>query len=208
MVDFPNVPDVPGVPPLLRDPFASLANLELPNLSSLVQLAVGLIGPQWGLFYFGLPVVIADTVLDLTFKKDWSVADFTIESGGFESYDKVELPFNSTIRFSSGGGAFKRQLLLDSIATIAGNTLQYALVMPEAIYTSVTIEDYSFHRAAAQGLGLMVVDVRVKQVRIGTAAAFTSTKSPAGADPINGGTVQTTPVSSALNGSIIGGGFQ
>lgn len=207
MVDFPNVPDVPGVPPLLRDPLISALNLELPSLSNLVQLAVGLIGPQWGLFYFGLPVVIADTVLDLTFKKDWSVADFTIEAGGFESYDKVENAFNSTIRFSSGGDAFKRQLLLDSIAAIAGNTLKYALVMPEAIYPSVTIEDYTFHRAAAQGLGLMIIDVRVKEVRVGTATAFTNTKAPSGADPINGGTVQPVAVPSALNGSIIGGGF-
>lgn len=203
MADFPNVPDVPGVPPLLRDPLSAGLAGELPSLSSLVQLAVGLIGPQWGLFYFGLPVVIADNVLDLTFKKDWSVADYIIASGGFESYNKIENSFVSTIRFSSGGSSFKRQLLLDSIQLIAGNTLQYALVMPEAIYPSVTIEDYSLHRAANQGLGLMQIDVRVKQIRVQTALAFTNTKTASGTDPVNGGTVQTVP--SSFNGAALGG---
>jgi hypothetical protein len=42
-----------------------------------------------------------------------------------------------------------------------------------------------------KGVGLLAVEVWCDEVRLTTAPAFTQTKSPASADPSNGGTVQT-----------------
>lgn len=190
MAFFPNVPDVPGVPPLLRDPFGITQAVTL--LARDVLSALGFFfGPQWGLFQNGFPVIVADSVLEVSYKQNWALATFQIEQGGFETYDKVELPFESTLRFASGGSDAVREVLLDSIAAIAGNLELYDVVTPEKVYVGVNVNHYDFKRHDGR-VGLLTVDVFVMEVRVGSEAQFTSTKTPSGSDAVNSGTVQTT----------------
>lgn len=194
---FPDVPNVPGVPSLARDPAAVVIPFVL-----LTADAFGLIGflgafPRWGLFRNGVPVVVADNVLSFDFKKDWTVSNYPLEKGAFESYDKVELPFDVRLQFSSGGSEFERQALIDSIAAIAGTLDLFDAATPEEVYPSVNVMHYDYRRTSSKGVGLVIVDVWCVQVRSTATAAFTSsaqsltsTKSPSGSDATDGGTVQ------------------
>ncbi len=190
---FPNVPNVPGVPPLLRNPNLASAALSL-LVNQAIRFLVAPFSAQWGIYLGGAPVVLADSVVSFGYKQDWTVADYPVEEGAFESYDKVETPFGVRVRFASGGSTANRQELLDSIAAIADDLNLYDVVTPEAVYTSCNITHYDYHRDSKSGVGLLIVDVWLIEVRVTASASFANTKSPTAAGTTNGGVVNpTTP---------------
>lgn len=193
---FPNVPNVPGVPAVPRNPLAVASTVDAVVLlaQDIIGLITGLTTQPWGIYRNGLPVILADNVVSLDYKQEWTVSDFPLERGAFESYDKVELPFEARIRFTTGGSRADREAFLQSIEVIAGDLNLYDVVTPERIYQSVNINHYDYARKARNGLGLLIVDIHLVQVRVGTASSFSSTQSPGAADPINGGTVQPSDV--------------
>lgn len=195
---FPVVPIVPGVPPLIRDPFAALAVLTLLE-QDLLLLAGAPVREQWGIFLDGESVIEAENVLSFGYKQNWFVSDFPLERGAFETYDKVETPFDARIRFSAGGSAADRQALLDSITAIADNTTLYDVATPEVVYRSVTINHVDYERKAGHGVGLLTVDVWLTEARVTGQTEFTNTKSASGSDAQNGGTVQAQPTAAGVD---------
>ncbi len=209
-----NVPKLPGVPAL---PGYSNALGAVQLFADALGLFSGSIAPQWGLFQNGLPVILADSVISMNYKQGWSIADYQVEDGGFESYDKVENPFEVQLRFSRGGSEADRQAFLDSIAAIADDLNLYDVVTPEVVYTSVNISRYDYRRTSNNGNGLIVVDIWFLEIRVTAEAAFSSTaptggnaagtnngdgtttvisirnpQDPTASSPVNGGTVQAT----------------
>lgn len=200
------VPQLPGVPPLAS--YAPIPSLAATLLSAdapdvFFQAAV----PQWGIFQDGFPIVLSDSVSTMSYKKESALADFPIEEGGFETYDKVALPAEARFRFTSGGDVGNRAALLSSIDAISGDTNLYQIVTPENVYPTsgsggFNITHYDFNRAAQNGLGLLMVDVWCLEVRVSSDnSAFQNTQSPGAAGNQNGGTVAatTTPGGNAGN---------
>lgn len=202
MPAFPNVPIAPGVPRLPRDPFSdAIGAIELLT-SDAISLFAGAFGPQWGLFQDGAPVVTADNVISVEYKQEWVVADYPLEQGAFESYDKVQTPFSVRLSFSAGGSETDRQALLDSVAAIAGTTDLFDAVTPEEVYPNVNPTHCSYRRSATNGVGLIVVDVMCVQIRIATSDTLDNTQSPSAAAPVNDGTVQPVPATPTQQGAV------
>jgi hypothetical protein len=206
MTVYPNVPNVPGVPPLLRAPGVPLPILPALLLGDLVTSIGANPGiPQWGLFdEFGDSVIAADNVLDFNYKKAWRVADYPIQEGGFQSYNKVQEPFDIIFRFTCGGSVADRQAFLDSIAAIDGDTNLYTAVTPEEVFQNVNVNGVSYPRTADR-VGLITVDVRLTQIIPAPSPVFGNTQSPSGASPINTGTVQPTDPSNSQQQEISAG---
>ena len=184
----------PGVPSLLT-PVTFLSFSALLSFDTFIGYGAGET-PLWGIFFNGAPVVAADTVTSLGYEQNWAVAEYPVERGGFESYDKVNNPFRIRIQFVSGGSEEKRQALLDSIAGIGDQLALFDVMTPEEIYVSVNVDGYSYRRTSNNGLGLMIVDVTLVEVRqegiTDYKNDFKSPVSPSGfrADPI--GNVQSS----------------
>lgn len=207
-----DVPQVPGVPPL-----ASYA--PVPGVEFLTADAASILAgapQQWGLFLNGTPVIVADTVTSFEYLKDSTIADYPIEQGSFESYNKVPRPIQAHIRFTSGGSVQNRQALLASAAAIADDLNVYDAVTPEAIYPNVNVIHQNYDREA-QTVGLLSLDMIVQEVRqagataaaitgTGASSSLSDTSSQNSADPVSGGNVQAlTPSalqSAAASGSI------
>jgi hypothetical protein len=189
------VPNVPGVPSVVRAVTAAVS-LPLLTADAILGFAGSLLIPQWGIFLGGLPVVLADNVTSFGYQQQWAVADFPIEAGGFETYDKVSTPFRSRFRFTAGGSEANRLALLASLEAIAGTTTLYNVVTPEKVYLNVTIDSYDYNRTAQSGVGLLAVDVSVTEVRVAvansTTGGLTNTQDPSSVSAVDGGTVQTT----------------
>jgi hypothetical protein len=151
--------------------------------------------PQWGIFFNGQPVVLADTVTTFSYKQDWAISDYPVERGGFESYDKVNTPFGIQIQFVSGGSEAKRQALLDSIAAIGDPLTLYDVLTPEAVYVGVNVDRYDYRRTSNNGLGLMIVDVHLIEIREDGVTDFKNTKSPSGFQASPTGNIQSPEVS-------------
>ena len=208
MTTYPNVPDAPGVPPVLRATPSqigaptpiTLMNADAPNVSTTS-------GPsEWGIYLKNSAVITANSVISMEYKQEWKVANYPLEKGAFESYDKVQLPFEGRVRFATGGTESDRALLLNTIDGVANTLELYDLVTPEKTYTSVNVTHYDYKRAAQNGLGLLQVDVWVTQVRVTATATSPSTAQPSGAAPVNGGRVQpqqvTSPEQNLFSGNI------
>lgn len=202
-VDVPRAPGVPSVD------FAAAAGEVLTFLTRDLITVFGTGRPQWGIYLGGAPVVLADSVLTFNYKHTWSLSDYPVERGAFETYNKVQIPYDGRFRFAAGGSEANRQALLDSVAAIAGSMTLYNIVTPEAVYLSVSVVRYDYSRQHNQGLGLIVVDVDTLEVRQVASAAMSSTREPTSAGQVNGGSVQTvppTPYESSTGPFIVGPG--
>lgn len=187
---FPNVPFAPGVPPLPRLPGAIGVVVDL-ILSDALSLLAGLGEQQWGLFLDGAPVVEAESVVSFEFKKGAQVANFPIEGGKFEAYDKVQRPFDVRLRFSTGDTLAARQELLESAQAAVDSLELMDAVSPEAVYENVNPTHMDYRRTAVNGVGLIIVDVFCEQIRTTATSTFTSSSTNA-ATPTTGLTTNDT----------------
>lgn len=195
---FPIVPIAPGVPPLPRDPNAIIPIVQLLTHDTFVgadgvaAAIAGLGQPIWGVFLNGVEVLTPDTFLSLGYKQSWSISDYPIEQGGFESYDKVNSPFDVRIRIATGGSQGDRQFLLNQVEAIA-NTLQlYTVVTPEKIYPNMNVSHFDYHRRATDGVGILTIELWFTEIRQTQTATFSDTKSPTAAGAVSDGIVQST----------------
>lgn len=197
---FPNVPNVPGVPPVPRS-----ISFPTPNAATALLLADGqavvaqLLGPsgsaaakaQWGIFdQHGAQVGDPDNVMAVEYKLDYRVADYPIEDGGFESYNKVATPYDARVTMTRGGSDDDRTNFLTAIKAAVDSLDLYQVATPEIAYSNANLIHMDYHRTAKSGVSLMTVDVWVREVRVAASPAFSQTKKPEGAAAVNGGAVQ------------------
>jgi hypothetical protein len=195
---MPAVPNVPGVPAL-----TSYLPSAITLLTSDAIIGSGLFAvQQWGIFEDGAPVIVPDTIVDLDLTKDWTISDFPLEQGAFQSYDKVIVPFESRVRMALGGSVADRSDFLQTLDSISGTLDLYSIVTPETIYPSVNIRRYTIRRQPQSGLGMLVVDVSFIQVRVTGSAQFNNTQTASGANQQSGGSVQTSSLSAAQTSTI------
>jgi hypothetical protein len=178
------VPNVAGVPPLLGG-FAPTP--ALPALNDISNSLPSSLSPSWGIFLNGAAVVTADSVISMDARQEAVVADFPLEGGTFESYDKVDRPFDVRFRFASGGNDANRAALFSSVkALLADKTNQYMFISPEDAFESIN------------GVGLPAVDVWGWQLLVGQSSTSANDSQSVGAAPqSNTGVVQ--PVMTASN---------
>lgn len=199
MATIVNVPQAAGVPAVN---FAPAAVAPVLLTQDLVSQFSAVFGPQWGIFQGGVPVITAESVIGFDFRNDWTISDYPVEGGIFESYDKVLQPFLAKVQFASGSSPTAREALLASIAAIAPTLTIVDVVTPEFTYSSANISHYDYRRKSSQGVGLVVVDVWLTQViqqNTGVLGA-SQVQNPASADAQSNGTVQ------AQNPPVSGGG--
>jgi len=152
--------------------------------------------PEWGIFLSSRSVVEADNVIGFDYRKDWTISDYPVEEGAFQSYDKVELPFDARVRFSCGGSLETRTAFLKSIQDIAGDLELYDVVTPTKTYQSCNITHVDYRQTAQNGVGLMVVEVYLQEIRATATATFSQT---AGTDPNAAPALTKTPAPKAAS---------
>ncbi len=187
-----NIPGLPALPPLVG------IILSVPLIfADAIRFLTSFGGAQWGIFLDGELAIEADSVVSFGYKQDWSISTFPVEDGGFQSYNKVDTPYSARIRFSSGGSQANRQALLDNITAVSATLDLYDLVTPEAVYTSANIQGFNYHRTNSNGVGMMIVDIQIVEVRVTATAEFSNTKSPSATGSVSDGTVQPKALSDA-----------
>ncbi len=148
-------------------------------------------GPeQWGIFsQSGQALLAVDSVESIEYARDYHVSDYPQEKGAFESYNKVQAPFQAKIGFLI---AAARSDFLNSIEAACASLQFIAVVTPEISYPSANLTHYSFRRDGQSGRRLIRVDVWCEEIRV-TAGAATSSQSTNAATPTQSGNVQSTP---------------
>lgn len=195
-----NVPNVPGVPPL---PNYGANNIEL-LAADLISTFGSLFGSPWGVFLNGFPVIEADNTVSFELKQDSPISDYQVEPNGFQSYDKIQLPSEIRVQMSAGGDDTNRQNFLESIAAVMNTVDLYDVVTPEEVYQSYNFTHRDFRRSAQNGVGLITVDLWLKEVRVSSTATFQNTQQPGDAGQKGGGNVQPQTPSQAVQADVSG----
>jgi len=167
----------------------------------------------WGIFDTNLKQVVnPDNVAMARVKKVAAIADYPIEQGSFESYNKVLLPFDAEIIMTKAGSVASRTAFLKRIDALYKSLNTYSLSMPEVVYTSANVVGYDIHnRTNSAGLSMLTVSIYLQEVRFAPNAQFSNTSSdgsstktsgssalspqnPSNFGTTNGGAVQSTDV--------------
>ena len=151
--------------------------------------------PQWGIYDLSgqNKVINPDSIIQVDHKRTWRISDYPQEEGAFQSYNKVLTPWDVKVRMTKGGSVSDRTDFLTTLSNIAESLDLYSVRIPEGLYSSMSISDYSLNRTASNGVSLLTVDVAFIQIRISPSPLLSNTASPSGADQVNDGTVQPGP---------------
>lgn len=160
---------------------------------------------QWGIFLDGEAVIAADNQISFEYKQEFPISTYPVEDGGFQSYDKVQLPAQIRCRFSAGGSVLNRQAFLSSIDDQMNTTDLYDVVTPETVYPGYNFTHREFPREA-QSVGLIVVDLWLTEIRQSATSEFQSTQQPGAAGQQSSGFVTAKPISSLESQQFFGAG--
>jgi len=190
---YPNVPNLPGVPTLLRLASASIP-LPILSLADGLGLQSFLTPVRWGIFQGKAPVLTVDTVLEMGMARDFSISDFPVEQGGFATYNKVARPYEARVRVAVSGNDGARTAFLSALDSIVADLNLYSVVTPEYVYANANVTHYDYRRERRSGVTLLQVEIWLEEVRQVATASFASTQSVNGAAQVNGGTAPIIPV--------------
>lgn len=182
---------IPGLPALAADVIINAVQLLTVDVLSILGAQNS---QQWGLFQNGEPVVTADNVVAFDFRQDRRISNYPVEEGAFESYNKVPVPFDVRLTFSTGGSVAKRQEMINSIDAIIDSTDVFDGVTPEKVYTSINPVHQSMRRTGRSGAGLVVIDVYCQQIRVTTSQQFVNNQQQTSSNG-NAGSGTTTNIS-------------
>ncbi|NBD02185.1 hypothetical protein [Burkholderia thailandensis] len=199
---FPNVPDLPGVPPLIRAPGESLGSFALSLITTdAIGLLEGLLAPVWGIFdEFGAPMAVADTALSIEYRGDSRISKYPQEQGGFADYNKVQVPYSARVQLACGGSDARRAAFLSSIEASKQSTMLFTVITPDATYENANVVAYDYRRTSRNGVTLVVAEVYLEEVRQTVVAQFDNTQNAASQDSASLGQVQGQAPTAAQSG--------
>ncbi len=184
---YPDIPPLPGVPPLPRSidvppavglVFGEVASILLNALQSPAQWGIidqnGNVlggGEQSLSLIQSIQAQMTGTqgpILSfnaLEYVKETRISDFPIEQGSFASFNKVELPGNSTVTLALAGSVSDRSSFLNAIDAACTSTNLFFVVTPETAYGPVSLERYNYSRRSERGATLLMVEISCKEIR-------------------------------------------
>ena len=181
---FPKIPDFAGLASSGADAAIGLGG---------AALIKAIFGNVWGLVNeFGVPVVLADNVLGLSFQSASTIVNAPIEGGSFASYNKIATPSQAVVQMSKGlGGALQRGAFLAQLLALEGSTLKFYVISPEFVHRNMCITGVDYARSAQEGVQLIVVNVQLEEVReVRVNYSFEEVAAPEDAKTVDGGNVQ------------------
>lgn len=188
---FPAVPSLPGVPALLRSATGLVGNLPVLEIADAVGLGSFFSSTQWGLYDQNMkPVVTVRSIVSVDFRGEYELVDYPIEQGGFQTYNKVIVPYDIQVVMSRDGFLAQREAFVQALFTARASLDLYQFVTPEYVFKSVNIVHVDFQRTAQRNANMIEVDITLRQVNVGSTAVLSNSASGSGADPVNAGTTQ------------------
>lgn len=157
----------------------------------------------------GLPnivPVVASTV-DFEYMARSPISNYPQQAGAFQSYNKVQLPAEITVKIACGGGASQRAAFLNTLEALRTSTILVDIVTPEQVFQDYNCTSFDYRRRAENGVTLIVAEVRFEYVPITATAAFSNTQQPSTAGQTSGGNVQpqAAPVTFSDRFDAVGG---
>lgn len=189
---YPLVPNVAGVPALLRNSARILDTLTLGVLG--IGNILGQEPVRWTILNKdGDPVAEFDSILSVDMRSSSRISNYPVENGSFKSYNKVANPFDARVIGVRSGTEVQRQEFIDKLQAAANSLELLTIVTPEATYENANIEAFDYVRETTNGAGMIKAALTFVEIRQIKAAQYSSPKSISAADLQSQGQLQTIP---------------
>jgi len=200
LIPYPNVPPLPGVPPLSRTG-AQYVGAALAVVAQF--LPTDLFGQQWAIIdnETETVVLVPDSFVDFEFKQDQKIPIYPLQAGAFASYNKVSLPYEIRVTVTcSGNGPMQKDNFINTLNQLLTSLTLLDIQTPGKTYTSVNLVHVDYRREARNGATLIIAKLWFQWVRIVTSSAPTA--QPDGESPTSNGQVspQEPTAQNAANG--------
>lgn len=179
-----NVPNLPGVPPMIRSALTSVGNAEglIASVGTVLQFLAGAPPlPTWGIYLSSTmtKVINADSIMSFTYKKMADIPTFQVQGGQLSAYNKVQFPYDASVRITKGGSQADRQSLIRQLDAVQASLENFTIVTPEKSYLNANVIGYDLTRKD-QGDAYFFSDVEIylKQVPTTTAVYTSITVTP------------------------------
>lgn len=152
------------------------------------------VAAKWGIYAAdGTPIATFDNIVAVEVDLEAQISDYPVEQGGFASYNRVIRPFDVHVMATKGGSVEDRQEVIGAVQSAWSSTDLFNVVTPESVYGNVNVISMRRSATAERGGGLLTLEIGLRNVRQTATLAFTQTKSPAGSEVQQKGSLQTTP---------------
>ncbi len=190
---YPVVPNLPGVPALLRSGARILDTITLGKFGfgDKLDALIGSEPVKWGVFSPGqIEIASYDSVFAVGIQNESHIADYPLEQGAFASYNKVETPFDVTVTLTKGGTEDERATFLSDLEDARHGLTLYSVMTPERTYESVNFTTLNIQRSTREGANIIIAQLIGREVREKASAKFSQPKDPGAQDTVFQGQVQ------------------
>ncbi len=151
---FPFVPLALGVPQLARSllfPPPGPPTIGTPATSGALWQSTQA-APVWGVFDANnVAVITPDSVIDFGWRQEYRVSNFPVQQGQFASYNKVRLPFETSVTMTKGGTLAERTGFEQQIDDLVASLELYTILTPEKSYFNCNVMRAEITRRGASG---------------------------------------------------------
>lgn len=165
---FPYIGRLPGVPQLARS-----LNFIVPPLlkifppakpQALFHAVQG--APKWGVFNADLEqVIFPDSVRNFDYRSESRISNYPVQQGEFNSYNKVDVPFEASIHMVKGGTLEDRTTFLDDCQNVEESLDLFTIVSPERAYTNCNVTRLAMSRRETRGAFFVEVEMYFEQIQ-------------------------------------------
>lgn len=191
---YPVVPQLPGVPALLRSGATILDGLTLGYLGFGDALSdlIGADPVKWGIFdQDGQPVADYDSVFTMDYNNDSTISEYKVEEGGFTSFNKVDNSYDSVVVLNCGGSESRRAACLIALQQARASLDLYAIFTPTDTILDANIIGLSYASRATEGSNMLTAHLLLKEVRKNATATFSQPSTASAFLPRAQGQIQT-----------------
>lgn len=132
---------------------------------------------QWTLMRDGAALITFTSMLEANVQSDSSVLEEPLEQGSFAAFNRVQYSDVLRVKLAIEGDAADLQKAQETLKELKSGTDTFSLVTPDYEHENLTLESYDYMRNQRQGNGLLIVDMRIKEIRevqTGTATLTTA----------------------------------
>jgi hypothetical protein len=109
--------------------------------------------------------VAFQSMLEMSASESSSLPEEPIEQGSFASYNRTIEPITMTCRLALQGKPAEIQDVITRLQELKKGTEKLTFILPMASYENMMLESFDYRRDDHSGHNVLIVDVRLKEIR-------------------------------------------
>lgn len=120
---------------------------------------------RWLIVKDGQPVIVFTSMLDLSVTSDSALPEEPIEQGSFATYNRTLYSDRLEVKLAIEGDNAELQRAQDTLKALKSGTDIFSLVTPDYEHKNLTLEGYDYTRDTTASSGILIVTLRLKEIR-------------------------------------------